>query len=110
LVFKVAKGVAGASALALGSCAIAADGEALAVSVNAAVASIMVGSTADGAASMVSLPAFETGPGNVDASEMQAPSMPAESNNTTRVTVLLGENVVRIMSSDRILRKLKFAA
>jgi hypothetical protein len=78
----------------------------LPVSVKDAEESIMGGSSEAGAAS-VSPSGLETGPGKVDASEMQVPRMPAESNNTTRATVLLRESVILFMSSDEMIRKIE---
>jgi hypothetical protein len=78
---------------------VAVAGEAFPVSVKEAEASIMAGSSADGAASVVASAGCGTVAGKVEASEIQAPSMPAESNSTTRLTVWLPENVILFMSS-----------
>jgi hypothetical protein len=87
-----------------------ATGEASPVSLKDSEASIMAGSIVDGAAFMVFSAGVETGPGKVEASEMQAASRPAESNSTTRVMVLLRGSVMLFMSPDKLFCKLKFAA
>jgi hypothetical protein len=81
----------------------AASGEAFPVSVKAADASIMAGSNADGAVSDVSAGAFSMGTGKAEASEMQAPNMPAPSNMATRPARLFPKKVIRFKSSGEFL-------
>jgi hypothetical protein len=88
-------GVAGAAAV---------DGVVFPLSAKEVEASIIVGSSADGAASVAAPAGFETGSGKVDASEIPAPSTPAESTNTSRLTVLLLPNAISFMSSCKTLR------
>jgi hypothetical protein len=72
------------------------------VVVKEAEASIIPGSSDAGAISIVSPVVFETCPGKLVAGEIQALSMPAKSNTTTRLAVLLLANVILLVSSVKV--------